>query len=203
MKVIPIDEQWALPSLDVVAGKKVIELGNKKNANGLYRSDYEAYDMDYTCLDWNALDGAINMDFGVRIPIEFEGVADLVTNFGFTEHVFTDQVQCWENVARLSSKVGCYLAIVMPYPTHWDHHGVYQPQLAWLVEWCGMNGYEVNTALTNKDRRRWVNVIGAQRTIPFNFDDKGPLYHTPSFDDMYITPARKRVNPAEKACGIS
>lgn len=203
MNIIPEDELWALPPLDTMAGKKIIELGNKKNANGLYRTQYESFGLDYTCVDWNEQDGAINVDFGVKIPDCFESSADIVTNFGFTEHVYTDQIQCWENVARLSSKVGCYLAIVLPYPGHWEHHGVYQPKMEWLLEWCGMNGYDVHTSTTNDNRRRWVNVVGAQRSKPFNFDDKGSLYHTPSFDLMHITKPHLRVNIKERNCGIS
>lgn len=203
MVTIPEDELWAMPQLDQLpAGGKVIELGNKKNQSGLYREYYEAAGLKYTCVDWNGEDGAIKVDFGIPIPECFESSADLVTNFGFTEHVYTDQVQCWENVARLSSKLGCYLAMVMPTPGHWDHHGVYQPHMSWLMEWCGINGYDVHTATINDNRRRHVNVIGAQRTVPFEFDDKGPLYHTPDFDEMYITPPARRVNPAEKNCGI-
>ena len=199
MNIIPEDELWALPPLDTMAGKKIIELGNKKNTNGLYRTQYESFGLEYTCVDWNELDGAINIDFGVRIPEEYEGVADIVTNFGFTEHVYTDQIQCWENVARLSSKVGCYLAIVLPYPGHWEHHGVYQPRTDWLTEWHMKNGYAMHTCTINQDRRRWVSVVGSQRMGPF---DPG-TYHTPSFDMMHITKPQHRVNLKEKNCGIS
>jgi len=198
MNIIPIDEQWALPPPKWFKNKLVFELGNKKNANGLYRDQYLAWSAGYQCFDWNELDGAINIDFGIRIPEKYEGVADLVTNFGFTEHVYTDQVQCWENVARLSSKLGCYLAMVLPYPGHWEHHGVYQPQMEWLIEWCKMNGYDVDTSVINDNRRRWVNVVGAQRTAGFNPD----TYITPGMDKMHITNPRMRVNLKERNCGI-
>ena len=199
MKIIPEDEQWALPNLDVVVGGKLIELGNKKNTNGLYREDYARYDLEYVCIDWNNLDGAVPLDFGERIPEEYEGVADVVTNFGFTEHVFTDQVQCWENVARLSSAVGCYLAIVLPRPGHWEHHGVYQPTIEWLTEWHMKNGYAMHTCTINTDRRRHVNVVGSQRMEPFNI----ATYHTPDMGGMYITNPAHRVNQAEKHCGVT
>jgi hypothetical protein len=201
MNIIPEDELWALPPLDTMAGERVVELGNKKNSNGLYRTQYESFGANYLCIDWNSQDGAIPIDMGQRIEDDNKlyGYADLVTNFGFTEHVYTDQVQCWENVARLSSKVGCYLAIVLPYPRHWEHHGVYQPTMDWLTEWHMKNNYAMHTCTVNDKRRRWVNVVGSQRMEPFNPD----TYHTPSFEMMYITPPRHRVNPKERNCGIS
>jgi len=198
MNIIPEDELWALPPLETLNGANIIELGNKKNSNGLYRTQYEEHGMKYNCVDWNGLDGAYEMDLGMRcLPEEVHwvhGWADVVTNFGFSEHVYTNQIQCWKNIAMLSSKVGCYLAMVLPHPGHWDHHGIYQPTMEWLQEWCTENGYWIHTGLVNDSRRRWVNVIGAQRIEPYDEVD----YHTPSFDMMYITPKNKRVNPEEK-----
>ena len=198
MTTIPEDELWALPLESGFKSKKIIELGNKKNSSGLYRDWYVSRGADYQCLDWNGQDGAISVDMGYPIEPRLVGIADLVTNFGFTEHVYTDQAQCWKNVAWLSSKIACHLAIVLPHPKHWDHHGVYQPHLEWLEEWCLKNGYDIFLAKVNKDRRRWVNVISATRVEPFVEEN----YHTPSFAGMYITPPGKRVNKLEKACGV-
>lgn len=199
LKIIPEDEQWALPPPEWFKGQLVYELGNKKNTNGLYQTQYRKWGARYQCFDWNALDGAINLDFGERIPAEYEGVADIVTNFGFTEHVFTDQIQCWENVARMSSKVGCYLAIVLPTPGHWEHHGVYQPPLRWLQSWMFVNGYKTHTCTINDNRRRHVNVVGAQRVSPFDPEQ----YHTPDMKLMHITKPSSRVNIHEKNCGVT
>lgn len=202
MVEIPADEIQAMPRLASMDGWKIVELGNKKNTSGVYREAYEASGMLYQCLDWNGLDGALALDFGKELPEEHEeiwGDADLVTNFGFTEHVYTDQEQCWANVARLSSKMGCYLAMCMPCPGDWEHHGVYQPTLAWYRSWLDMNGYVWDICSTNTNRRKKTNVIAARRVREYLPEN----HYMPDASLMHITPAKSRVNPAEKNCGIT
>lgn len=199
---IPQDELMAMPygvdnGLTLATGSRVVELGNKKNGTGLYREFYEAQGLSYVCLDWNGQDGAIKLDMGQRIPEElYDDVmgGDLVTNFGFTEHVFTDQVQCWYNVAELSGKVGCYLAMCMPFPGHWEHHGVYQPQPEWYMAWCANNGYRIHTLFVNDQRKRFTIVVGAQRVDIF---DPVKYYH-PSDKLVHVTDPARRVNPEER-----
>jgi len=217
MTQIPKDELWTMPPPEWFAGKRVLELGNKKNQSGLYRDWYVSNGAEYLCLDWNGEDGAIVADMGVHHHAEKNirpliGWADIVTNFGFTEHVFTDQRQCWENVLALAAKPGCMLSIVQPYPTHWDHHGVFQPTPGWLMSLVRANGFEMFLATVNEDRKRWVTCIGAQRVEPFDpatFVYPDPHYqpvtpHTcPMGKGIYITPPGKRVNAAEKNCGVS
>jgi hypothetical protein len=197
MVEIPEDELQALPPMDSIKGFTVIELGNKKNQTGVYREAYVAAGAEYNCLDWNAQDGAIAVDLGNELPEKYHGHADLVTNFGFTEHVYTDQIECWNNVARLSSKVGCHLAIVMPMPGHWEHHGVYQPEPRWYGEWLLKNGYEASLSYVNTNRRRHTIVIRASRILPFS-----EHIHYPNPMWIHITPVESRVNVHEKTCGI-
>lgn len=198
---IPIDELEAMPlegeKLILDQGSLVVELGNKKNGSGLYREFYESQGMRYVCLDWNGLDGAISFDFGKPIPTEVSAVtsdAALVTNFGFVEHVYTDQVQAWKNVNQLCGNIGCYLAMVMPTPGYWEHHGVYQPTLDWYREWLVGNGFEILTLRENSDRERYTYVIAGQRVI------KRDEYYHPE-GKVHITPREQRLDPNERAFG--
>lgn len=210
-EIIPEDERWTLPGPEWFNKMRVCELGNKKNQNGLYRTWYQANGAEYLCLDWNGEDGAKSFDFGKPIPDEYSyliGWADVVTNFGFTEHVFTNQEQAWRNVLALASFPGAILSLVLPYPTHWDHHGVYQPTMGWLMALLRANGFVEFFSATNTDRKRWVNCIGALRKESPEFVWPDPTYepvkaHTcPLGKGIYITPPTKRVNVQEKNCGV-
>jgi len=199
MTEIPVDELGAMPPPHWFEGKIVHELGNKRNTSGLYRDWYASNKVKlYECFDWNGEDGAHVLDYGKEIDwVAFDalyGQADLVTNFGFIEHVFTDQQQAWMNFLNMASKVGCYIANVTPTPGHWEHHGVYQPSITWLSEFFERNGFLLVRNYTNENRRRHVNVICAVR-------ETSPDFHWPE-EPMHITKASKRVNKAEKNCGI-
>ena len=78
----------------------VLEFGNKKNPTGIYRDWYIANGAkSYVSIDINGLDGALKRD--VQLDLGDLGEFDLVTNFGFSEHV-QDQVAFWENAIRLT-----------------------------------------------------------------------------------------------------
>jgi hypothetical protein len=130
-------------------GKGVVELGNKKNRNGLYREWYTHRGASYLCLDINGEDGAFPVDF--RKPISL-APGDIVTNIGFTEHVgplWVHQVQCWKNVHSLV-KEGGTLVCVTPRPGDWEKHGMWQPHLEFYREFAIANGYTVR--LLDDDR---------------------------------------------------
>ena len=203
MTEIPVDELTAMPPPHWFKDKIVYELGNKKNTSGVYRDWYVSNGARYFCFDWNGEDGATVLDFGEKLPSQFEhigvpfdyvGRADLVTNFGFIEHVFTDQIQAWVNLLDMASKVGCYVANVQPLPGHWEHHGVYQPSINWLSEFFERNGFELVRNYVNENRRRHVSVVCAVRRT-------SPDFHWPE-EPLHITNPARRVNKAEKACGV-
>ena len=204
MNIIPTDELWALPSMRdgdwFHSNQLLVELGNKKNAKGLYRTQYEAAGLRYACIDWNAEDGAVALDFGIPLPEEWFGIANLVTNFGFTEHVFTDQFQAWDNLARLSSKIGCWLGIVLPSPGHWPRHGVFQPREAFIRRWLISNGYNIHLGMTNVDRKRHVSVFRARRAEVY----KGPQWQFDPMDSkwFHITRPKDRQLIEERNCGV-
>lgn len=145
----------------------VIELGNKKNKQGLYRTWYEERGMNYRCLDINGEDGAEAVDFRTDIDV---GDADLVTNFGFTEHVgpsWRHQETCWRNVVNLV-RVGGWLVCVTPQPGHWPVHGMWQPTPKFYDVFAAANGFRIllldeGTPLSKKDTRPVVRAVMRRR----------------------------------------
>lgn len=212
--IIPQDEQMTMPGEQWFSGKRVLELGNKKNSAGLYRKWYNAAMVyDYRCVDWNGEDGALRVDMGRALDPDCDliGTADIVTNFGFSEHVFTNQEQCWRNIFAMASKMGCFLSVVLPYPGYWEHHGVYQPTPGWLQAIMVQNGFALHTATVNDNRRRWVTCTGGERVDPYNPDEF--VWPDPTFEPMkehtcplgkglYITKPLRRNTKSERNCGV-
>lgn len=155
MTMLPEDELWALP-LTIAPGTTVLELGNKKNSTGLYRDWYNEQGLDYVCVDWNGEDGAIPLD--MRYSLTPDDICrahpdgfDVVTNFGFTEHV-DDQLACWHNVHKFVA-VGGTLSICMPMMPDWKGHGLWMPTVDWYFEFAKLNGYEIGLRVWDRQRR--------------------------------------------------
>jgi hypothetical protein len=134
----------------------VLELGNKRNSTGLYRDWYMDQGLDYVCLDWNGLDGAVPLDMQYSIePDEImngmERGFDVVTNFGFTEHV-EDQEACWRNVHGFVGVRG-WLAICMPMMPDWKGHGLWMPTVDWYFKFAELNGYKIGLRVWDRKRR--------------------------------------------------
>jgi len=141
VNIIPGHE---LPLVDpyVSSGVRVLEFGDKRNPNGLYRTWYESRGAVYTCTDINGRNGAIAQD--VRLPFDF-GQFDLVTNFGFSEHVSV-QAPFWQNAYNATAVGGVFVG-TLPKPNHWLHHGwsYWHPSDAFYREWAVANHLEVVT----------------------------------------------------------
>ena len=137
--IIPAHE---LPLIDpyVSEGVRVLEFGDKRNPNGLYRTWYESRGAVYTCTDINGRNGAIAQD--VRLPFDF-GQFDVVTNFGFSEHVSV-QAPFWQNAYNATAVNGLMVG-TLPKPHHWPHHGwsYWHPMEEFYWEWAELNGMEV------------------------------------------------------------
>lgn len=204
--IIPRDELDVLTPVEGWAPGYVLELGNKKNQSGLYRHWYEEQGCDYQCIDWNGEDGAIRLDMGKPLMpdvrdelLEYHDHPwpSLVTNFGFTEHVYTNQRQCWVNLTQLVMP-GSYFVFCMPHPGDWEHHGVYQPHLEWYEQYANANAYAIEKLYVNRARRR-PTICGRFRRvacadIPFVPDINSPL--------MHITKKNRRVNADEREAPV-
>ncbi len=131
---VPEDEQIIIWPL--IEGR-MLELGNKKNANGVYKTFFESVGIDHTSIDWNGEDGALKLD--LRKPIDLEPF-DMVTNIGTTEHV-SDQKAVWENIHNLT-KIGGVIASLTPLEGDWWWHGEHYPRREFFEQFA-KNGYEI------------------------------------------------------------
>lgn len=157
MTMLPPDELAALPPKGKIAiGTSVLELGNKKNRTGLYRDFYIEQGLDYRCLDWNGEDGAMPLDMRYSIePDEIGGPFQMVTNFGFSEHV-DDQMSCWRNIHGFVAQGG-WLSICMPLMPDWKGHGLWMPEAKWYAEFARLNGYRFSfDRIWERKRRTYV-----------------------------------------------
>lgn len=120
---VPQDEQdviWPIP-----AGGSMLELGNKKNPNGVYKDYFVSLGLEHISVDWNGQDGALAWDLRDPRPELVHGGKwhqhfDIVTNIGTTEHVIP-QGAVWQNILD-ALKVGGHLVCVTPAPGFWQWH---------------------------------------------------------------------------------
>lgn len=123
----------------------MLELGNKKNDNGVYKHYFRELGFTHVSIDWNGDDGALALDLRDRIEMD---PFDIITNFGTTEHV-SNQYAVWENIHRLV-KVGGIMVSTTPLPGDWLHHGEYYPTTEFFREFPGFK----------------IEKIGIERTAP-------------------------------------
>lgn len=142
---IPKDELDYLEPLTDGDGKAVLsmlELGNKKNANGTYKHHFQSLGIRHVSVDWNGEDGALALD--LREPQwETLGEFDMVTNIGTTEHV-TNQYGAWENIHHCC-RVGGVVVSITPYHDgrSWWWHGVWYPKESFFENFAKKNGYKI------------------------------------------------------------
>lgn len=139
MTEIPAHE---LPLMEefIVPGVQVLEFGDKRNPTGLYRDWYLARGARYVSVDINGRNGAVPLD--VRHPFNL-GTFDVVTNWGFSEHV-SRQAPFWAN-AHAALNVGGVFVGTTPQPGHWRNHGwsFWHPAPEFFEAWALGNGMEV------------------------------------------------------------
>jgi len=139
MTEIPAHE---LPLLEpyIHLGVRVLEFGDKRNPSGLYRDWYEARGATYQCVDINGRNGAFALDVRKRFNL---GAFDVVTNWGFSEHVSV-QRPFWDN-AYYALEVGGVFVGTTPKPEHWQHHAwsYWHPTREFFELWARLNAMEV------------------------------------------------------------
>lgn len=131
---VPEDERVIIWPL---VGSTMLELGNKRNPDGVYKQYFQSINICHVSIDWNGLDGALKLD--LRQPIDLEPF-DMVTNIGTTEHV-SDQPAVWRNIHNLT-KVGGVIASLTPLEGDWWWHGEYYPRPEFFQQF-EKNGYEI------------------------------------------------------------
>jgi len=181
MTEIPENELRALGTKDFRA-LRIMELGNKKNSSGLYRDFYQAHGGRYLSTDINGKDGAIPWDIREPIPDDIRRVipVDVVTNFGFTEHVQDRQDVCWANINAMVHPAFGRLCCVLPAPGGWKTHGVpkgfpgrWYPHPLFFEEFADLNGYVIDDLWYDADKK----LVGCRMTRfkdwPFQFPAVG------------------------------
>lgn len=179
---IPQDEWDYIYPLETINGavETMLELGNKKNPDGVYKHFFTQLGVDHTSIDWNGEDGALKMDLTKKIHLS---PFDMVTNIGTTEHVHT-QSSVWENIHCLT-KVGGAIVSVTPYKDYWWWHGEYYPLEEFFEEFC-INGYEIEKMEQKQLSPQHVNLYVRLNKLEHN------QFAMPAADTMYINKIRTR-----------
>jgi len=172
------------PILYPIEGNRMIELGRKKTKiDGewiTYKNFFEKWGMDHVSIDIQGGYGSLALD--LTKPIEIDP-ADIVTNFGTTEHV-RDQAACWRNVNSMV-KVGGVLASMTPLPGDWWWHGDYYPTPEFYVQFALMNGYVVEYLAISREEP-FRNIQVRMRKV----EEKNFVF--PNNDVIYVNQKRLR-----------
>lgn len=150
------DFEWELFRPLLRPGSSILEFGNKKNRNGVYKEWYESQGYFHVSVDINGLDGAIPLDFREPMAPRLEAlglptVYDLVTNSGTIEHVETNLEAAWRNCFELTA-VGGHQVHITPAANRWQAHGLYHPKQEFFVALARLN----NMKLLRLEEYRWT-----------------------------------------------
>src|SRR5690606_13935982 len=144
-------------------GESMLELGNKKNERGVYKTEFEALGFRHISVDLNGKDGALRKD--LQRPVKL-GQFDMVTNFGTTEHVAT-QEPAWRNAIEATRRV---FVSTTPAPGSWRHHGKWYPTEEFYRDLARLNGFAVELLYrdgTAKGKELICARLVRRDTVPF------------------------------------
>lgn len=139
---------WERKILNPLVGRSMLELGNKRKGDLVYKKVFESLGFRHVSIDMNGKDGALALD--LRSPLKL-GTFDMITNFGTTEHVsvnnYAGQVACWKNLLE-AMHVGSVLVSVTPKPgaLKWARHGRWYPTITFFEGLAAQNGLTVERA---------------------------------------------------------
>lgn len=171
-----------------LVGASMLELGNKKKGDFVYKKFFEGRGFRHVSVDWNGQDGALKKD--LRFPLNL-GTFDMVTNVGTTEHVsekdWNGQVGAWRNILN-AMHVGSVLISITPKPGSWPRHGRWYPHQEFFPDLARLNGCEVEK-LYNSDTRwkpapdgyKYVFARLIRReVVPFEMPDQKLIFENPN-----------------------
>lgn len=185
------DFEWELWSRYLFKGAKILELGNKKNATGIYKHYLEKCGYVHVSIDMNGRDGALPFDLRepirpklleLGLPIEY----DMLTNSGVTEHVETNQEAAWRNCYELVKVDGVQVHVV-PAAGHWLAHGLFHPKEKFYTEMARLNGMKIEYL----DEYRWTPGKVLTRAVLRKKSD-GP----------FVYPGDHLLEPTPRALGL-
>jgi len=126
----------------------MLELGNKRNSNGIYKKYFKSINVEHVSMDWNGQDGAIKADLRDSLDVFSPGnkwhqYFDIVTNIGTSEHVIP-QGHIWENIINALAINGV-LVCMTPQPGNWKWHqeGGRYPTLDFYHNFAENNGLQI------------------------------------------------------------
>jgi hypothetical protein len=136
----------------VKANDKVLELG----AQNLYASEFEGSpyadlyykkkQCEYTCLDLNEENNALNLDLATKLSLDKYNV---VTDFGTSEHVGINGkhdpkafYNCWLNKHN-ACEIGGLIISENPKTSNWPEHGFNYVTENFYRQLAEYNGYEI------------------------------------------------------------
>lgn len=157
----------------------MLELGNKRKGDMVYKKVFEKAGFRHVSVDINGRDGALKMD--LRQPLNL-GTFDMVTNFGTSEHVSEDsiegQVGCWQNILG-AMHVGSVLVSITPKKgaSRWLRHGRWYPQEKFFERMAELNGLEVERLYVD-EHLVYCRAV-RKEDVPFVFCADG-LYRNPN-----------------------
>lgn len=145
---------------------RVLELGNKRNPNGVYKTWFRHLGIEHVSIDWNGRDGALKVDLREPLPTEppFDQPFDLVTNFGTSEHI-SCQEEVWRNMVA-SVQVGGWLVCTTPRFGDWTWHGQWHPTADFYQSLAGENDFELEHLGVSGSSPRTMVVSRMRRTEP-------------------------------------
>lgn len=158
-KVIPIHEFELLPDLE---GKTILELGNKGNENGVYRTDYlDAGAKSYHCVDINGQDGAIPVDLRSESSAdqikEATGIEtfDIITNYGMSEHIPVQRTfyKCVHELARIGTQIVHWTPVARKFKGHGYQGSIWHAEESFFDALSRKNGYRFEIGQTIYDKR--------------------------------------------------
>lgn len=165
--------EWALYS--PLVGTSMLELGDKRNGNDVYKTFFEQHGFRHVSVDLNGKNGALVLD--LRKPLDL-GTFDMVTNIGTSEHV-SDQRPCWQNIVEACA-VGSVFVSTTPAPGDWQWHGDYYPTDKFYEELADMNGFSLDRLYPSgaEPRRMWFCRMTRRELTVFSMP-KGNMYFNP------------------------
>lgn len=123
-----------------LVGSSMLELGNKRNGDFIYKAWFEGQGFRHVSVDTNGQDGALPLDLGK--PLEL-GTFDMVSNIGTSEHVGYGQEWCWRNILE-AMHVGSVLVSTTPAPGNWPWHGWWYPSEQFYRSLAELNGLSLD-----------------------------------------------------------
>ena len=177
------DRPWEWELFRPLHGTSMLELGNKRKGDFVYKAFFESIGFRHVSVDINGEDGALPLDLSKPIDL---GTFDMVSNLGTSEHVsedrYTGQIQCWRNILE-AMHIGSVLVSITPQPGTWLKHGTWYPHESFFHALAKCNGLEAERVsnrpwFAHNPRRRLVDARLVRREDkPFEMPSKEHIFY--------------------------